>query len=232
MKTNLAHLSRVYQDYAKGGANGEPCVDPERLARCAMGDMSPHERDEIVGHAADCSACAAALKRLLSLSAEAERAAADFGALLGRRKAKRAQARDAFWKRPIFVPVAAISAGILLLTTSILLIPGFMSRSGTRGVAKAGVVLVSPVEERVSTGAGVVLKWEKLAGATSYTIEVFDRSMSLLWRSGRTAGTEAGLPAETVRKMVPGETYFWMVTALTEDRRETKSKLAEFSITK
>jgi hypothetical protein len=230
MKTNLAHLSRIYQDCAKGGADGAPCVDPVRLARCIMGEMSRHERDEIIGHAADCSACAAALQRLLSLSAEAERAAADFWAISGRQKAERARARAAFWKRPVFVPVAAISIGLLLFAASILLVPGFVSRSGTRGATVAGVVLVSPVEERVSAGGVVVLKWEGVAGAASYTIEVFDRSMSLLWRSGRTAGTEAGLPVETVRKMAPGETYYWRVTALSEDRRETKSKLAEFSI--
>lgn len=232
MKTNLAHLSRVYQDCAKGGADGAPCVEPERLARCAMGDMSRRERDEIVGHAADCSACAAALRRLLSLSAEAERAAADFQAISGRQKAERARARAALWRRPVFVPVAVVSLGLLLFAASILLVPGFMSRSGTRGAALAGVVLVSPLEEKVAAGGDVVLKWKGSAGAASYTIEVFDRSMSLLWRSGRTAGTEAGLPAETVRKMAPGETYYWRVTALSEDRRETKSKLAEFSISR
>jgi hypothetical protein len=232
MKTDLAHLSRVYQEYTKGGAEGEPCVDPERLARCVLGDMSRRERDEIVGHAADCSACAAALKRLLALSAEADRAAAGLEAHSGRRKAERTRARAAFWKRPVFVPAAAISAGLLLFAASILLVPGFMARSGTRGAAKGGVVLVSPVEARVSAGGGVVFKWEGPAGAASYTLEVFDRSMSLLWRSGRLAGTEAGLPVETVRKMVPGETYFWRVAVLTEAGRETRSKLAEFSVAK
>ena len=229
MKTNLAHLSRVYQDFAESGAGGETCIDPERLARCALGEVSRRERDEIVGHAADCPACAAALKRLLSLSAEAERAAADLGAFAGRRQAERARARE-FWRRPIFVPAAAAAAGILLLTASILLVPGFWGRSGTRGAAKAGLVLVSPVEERVSTGGVVVFKWEALAGAASYSIEVFDGSMSLLWRSARTAGTEVGLPGEAARKLTAGETYYWRVTALTEDFRETKSRLTEFSV--
>lgn len=232
MKTDLAHLSRIYQDYAKGRADGEPCVDIERLARCVLGDISRRERDEIVRHAADCSVCAAALKRLLSLSEETERAAADLEAYSGRRKAERAQARAAFWKRPVFVPAAAISAGLLLFAASILLIPGFMGRSDTRGAAKGGIVLVSPGEERVSAGVVVVFKWEGPAGAASYTLEVFDRSMSLLWRSDRTAGTEAGLPAEIAQKMASGETYYWRVTALTEDRRETLSKLAEFSLAK
>jgi hypothetical protein len=232
MKTDLAYLSRIYQDCAKGGANGEPCVDPEHLARLAMGDMPRRERDAIVGHAADCSACAAALKRLLSLSAEADRAAAGLEAYSGQRKAERARARAAFWRRPVFVPAVAVSAGLLLFAASILLVPEFMGRSGTRGAAKGGVVLVSPVEVRVSASGGAIFKWEGPAGAASYTIEVFDRSMNLLWRSGRQAGTEAGLPAEIVQKMAPGETYYWRVAALAEDRRETRSKLAEFSVAK
>jgi hypothetical protein len=196
--------------------------------------MSRRERDEIVGHAADCSACAAALKSLLALSAEADRAAAGLEAHSGRRKAERetSRARAAFWKRPVFIPAAAISAGLLLFAASILLVPGFVGRSGTRGAANGGVVLVSPVEERVQTGDGVVFKWEGPAGAASYAIEVFDGSMSLLWRSGRLAGTEAGLPVEVVQKMASGETYYWRVAALTEDRRETLSKLAEFSVAK
>lgn len=230
MKTDLAHLSRIYQEHTKGGTDRAPCIDPGRLSRCVLGDMPRREREEIIGHAADCAECGAALRSLLALSADVERAAADLDAYSGRRGDERPPARGALWRRPAFVPVAAVSAGILLFAASFLLVPGFLGRSGVRGAAEAGVVLVSPVEDRVPQGDGIVLKWEKLAGAASYTIEVFDGSMSLLWRSGLTAGTETGLPAETVRKMTSGETYFWRVTALTGARREIRSKLAEFSV--
>jgi hypothetical protein len=233
MKTDLADISKVFQDYVSGGrpASGVSCPTPERLARCVMEKVSRKERDEVVGHAANCVACAAALKQLLALSAETDRVAAEIEACYGYAEPGRSEAKRSFWTRPVIKPAVAVLAGILLVAVLIESIPKLLNRSGTRGGTEARIALVSPVKGE-SIGDGLEFKWQGLAGAEHYSVEVFDKALKLVWRSGRAAGTEIRLPAEARGKLTPGETYYWMVTAITAGRAETKSTLAEFSVPK
>ena len=71
-----------------------------------------------------------------------------------------------------------------------------------------------------------------MAGVGQYTVELFDKSLRLVWRSGPVSGNELR-PADGVGKdLNAGETYFWMVTAVTGDHAELKSRLGEFSVKK
>ena len=126
-------------------------------------------------------------------------------------------------------PAVAILMGIFVIAMLIVLIPRLSDRSGTRGGTEARIALVSPVDTRLPKDK-LEFKWHALAGTDYYTIEIFDRSLRLVWRSGRLEGTEAYLPAEVSRRVEPGETYYWTVTAATEGGREIKSRLAEFSV--
>lgn len=233
MKMKLADASRLYGDHLRGQgpAAGGPCPAVERLVRCVLGEMTGKERDEIVGHAANCTACAAALKPVLSLSVDIDRAAAELAACAGARKAERSEDRAGFGRRPILKPAVAVLAGVFVIAVLIVSIPRLLVRSGTRGGTEARIALISPVQGEPAKD-GLEFRWQGLAGADSYTVEVFDRSFQLLWRSGRVAGTEVRLPAEAGRLIQPGETYYWMVTAAADGRAEVKSKLAEFSVTR
>jgi hypothetical protein len=61
-------------------------------------------------------------------------------------------------------------------------------------------------------------------------VELFNRSMEKVWRSGRIADAGTEPPAEAIGVMIAGEIYFWRVTAVLTDGRELASRLAEFSI--
>jgi len=196
-----------------------------------MGKMPRTERAEIISHAADCAACAAVLKQVLALSAETDRAAAELEAFSGPPKPGLPQNKKSFWSQPLMKPVVAVLGGILVIAVLIVSIPRLLDRSSMRGMTEAGIALVSPVSTE-STWDGLEFRWQSLAAADYYTIEVFDKSLELVWRSGRVAGTELRPPAEVGRQLRPGETYFWMVTAVTANRAEKKSRLAEFSIAK
>jgi hypothetical protein len=122
-------------------------------------------------------------------------------------------------------------AGIFVVAALIVSIPRLLERSGTRGPTEARIVLVSPLKAE-ATRDSLDFKWQSLAGADHYTVEVFDRTFRLVWRSGRVTGTETRLQAEAAQRIIPGEAYYWMVTAVTNGRPAVQSKLAEFSVTR
>jgi len=231
MKTDLNGLSKAYQGHlaAARPGPGAACPAPERLVRCVLGEMSGRERAEIVGHAADCAACSTALKEILALSAETDRSAAELHAFAAGRKTDGARAGVASWARPVLKPAVAALAGVLVMAVLIVSIPRLLDRSGTRGGAEKGIFLISPLKAGV-TRDGLEFKWQGLAGRDGYTVEVFDSSLKLVWRSGRVSGTEIRLPDEASRQIVPGAPHYWMVTASADGRPDIQSKLAEFSV--
>lgn len=233
MKTSMADVSRVYRDYLQGEkpAAREACPTIERLAQCVLADVPGKERAEIVGHAANCAVCAAALRDLIDISAETDRVAAEIKHSAGRGQAGESRRAWAFWGRLAGKPAVAVMAGIFVLVVLSFSVFRLVDRSGTRGGMEARVLLVSPVAGSVSRD-GLEFRWQSLAGADHYTLELFDKSLKLVWRSGPVSGN--GLrPADAVGQgLNAGEVYFWTVTAVKGDHSEIKSRLAEFSVKK
>jgi hypothetical protein len=233
MKTSLTEVSRVYRDHLRGDkpAAGGACPTIERLAQCVLADVPGKERAEIVGHAANCAACAAALKGLLDVSAETDRVAAEIKRSAGRGQAGESTGAKAFLVRLTGKPAVAVMAGIFVLAVMTFSVWRLLDRSGTRGGPGARILLVSPVAGSLSRD-GLEFRWESLAGADHYRVELFDKSLKLVWRSGQVSGNVIR-PADAVgRDLNAGETYYWMVTAVTGDHLEIKSRLAEFSVKK
>jgi len=233
MKTNMTEVSRIYLEHLRADkpAAGEACPPLERLSQCVLADVSEKERAEIVGHAANCAACAAALKDLLDISAETDRVAAEISRSAGRGQAGESRRAKPFWGRLTGQPAVAVIAGVFVLAVMTFSVWRLLDRSGTRGGPGARILLVSPVAGSLSRD-GLVFRWEGLAGADHYTVELFDKSFKPVWRSGPASGNEVRPADEVGKGLNADETYYWMVTAVTVDRSEIKSRLAEFSVKK
>jgi len=231
MKTDLEGLSKAYRDFLgnKAPESGASCPTTERLARCVLGEARRRERTGIIRHAADCAACAAAMKSLLALSAGADEAAAELAARPGTPETGRSGKRWAFWTRPIPKPAAVAMAAVLVVAALAVWIPRFTNRSAVRGGNGTRIVLVSPVKT-VPVGGALEFEWRGVAAADGYTVELFDKSFRSLWRSGRVTGTAIRLPADVRGRLTPGERYFWTVRTAASGGTEIKSSLAEFSL--
>jgi len=72
-----------------------------------------------------------------------------------------------------------------------------------RGVAPLGQVASTPGQ----------LKWEKVAGAVTYEVRLMEVDHTSIWES-RVPEEHAVLPADTVRKILPGKRLLWEVKAL------------------
>jgi hypothetical protein len=230
MKTDLAGLSEVYLAHLreKGPDSADSCVSSARIARCVLGKVSRKERAEVIGHAANCAACAAALKKLLAVSSEVDNFTARIEELSrpGREPASRSV--KPFWARLGWRPAVVAAAGLFavaLLTYSLIRL---VERPVTRGGTESPIQAVFPMKT-VSPENGILFKWRSSVEADYYVVEVFDKAMKTVWRSGPVRGNELRGPAGTELRLTPGETYYWLVTGVTAARAELKSKLAEFS---
>ncbi len=232
MKVDLTDLSRAYQNHLKepGPERDETCPSPERLAACVFSRAGRKERTAILEHAAECPDCARALKCALGMSDEADAFIARLKALGRTKPADEPPARGVFARlmpKPAlavagaFFVVAAIGFGVLRL----------MRSSGVRGGESHAVRMIAPLDSAVRLD-DVRFRWEAAEGADHYFVEVFDSAFRLLWRSGSLKAAETDLPSEARREVVPGGTYFWLVTAVTRDARQLRSGLAEFSVKK
>lgn len=223
MKTDLSELSKAYRDSLRKrtAERGASCPEPGRLADCALGKARRRERAEILAHAADCAACAEALKKLLALSEVADEAAAKLAS-------RPAPAKKPFRLRPAFKPAAVAAAALLVITALAVWLPRFANRPTVRG-GGTHIVLLSPLK-KAPAGNVLVFKWRGVTGADGYAVEIFDKSFRSLWKSGRLTGDEVRLPDDVRGRLAAGETYYWTVRTTSAGGTEIKSSLAEFSL--
>jgi hypothetical protein len=234
MKTNLAEASKAYQEHLRDQPRvpGRSCPTLERIVNCAMTRLSRKERAEIIGHAANCAICAAALKNVLELSGEMDRFAAELAAFSENRQDNTSHGKRAVYRAWLTrKPAVAVLIGIFAIAVLALSVSRLIDTYGTRRGPGTRVILISPVKPSLS-GNGLQFQWESLTGADHYIVELFDKSLNLVWRSNPVHGVEVR-PAGGVDKNIhPGEAYYWTVTAVTSNHTIIKSRLAEFSVKK
>lgn len=222
MKTDLAQIAEVYRVCIeeKKPELSTACPAPEDLARLVAREGGRKERERILDHVAGCGECAKLLKSLLRISGEFDRIAGVAGA---RRKPELILGR-----RAIPATVAAL-AGLMIVIYSVIRIA---ERPVVRGTSGIQVRVISPKPGASLAAEDIELKWEAVPKASRYTVELFNRSLEKVWRSGPVADAQLKLPEGARRVILEGEPYFWRVTAALEDGQEIVSKLAEFSIRK
>lgn len=235
MKTNPTQIAEVYRAYL-GERQAEPgvgCPTPEDLVRLVIQGADRKARARIMDHVSNCADCALVLKSILRLSGEIDK-------LTGKAEAVQRCPQDEVLgekERVRLFPgrraAVAILAGIIGLTIITLSVIRISNRPVVRGTARPRIQLLSPKQGATYPAAeDIKFKWEAVPKAARYTVELFNRSLEKVWRSGPISNAGTELPAEARGVIFKGETYFWRVTAVLEDGAERISKLAEFSIRK
>jgi ABC-type sugar transport system permease subunit len=234
MKTSFAQISKAYQDYLsdeKPGAN-TACPELERLVQCTMLEGYKKERAEVIAHAVNCADCAQGLKCMLDISEEIDKLAERADAFRKHRHNHESREKKAIWSRVSRNTVAAILTVLLGITVIAFSILKLTDHSKIRGRLNTQILLFSPVAKASLPIDEIRFRWETLPNAKYFTVELFDKSLELVWRSGPLGENKASLPAAAGREIIQGETYYWRVTAVLDDDMERKSRLAEFSIKK
>lgn len=104
-------------------------------------------------------------------------------------------------------------------------------RKESRGIDYLQIQLIEPVNKKLSKSS-LIFKWKELKGSEFYIIEIFDKTLSPIWKSKKVYSNYSIPPKEIIVKLSENKTYFWMITVFFTDGRKLESNLAEFIIAK
>jgi hypothetical protein len=235
VKINLSGLSKLYQEYLEDrrSAARSLCPDPERLIRSVMMEAPPNEKAEIIEHVASCPACADVAKGLLRISAEIDVLAehvAEQASILSRSARKYGSSNTrivSFWM--FRKALGAIFVGLI----SVAIVAFFVFRErdnpSTRGGQLKMIQTIYPIKVSVPENS-IQFRWRGIAGASYYRIDLFDKSLAPVWQSSQVKGNSIRVSVTKDMKIIAGNAYYWMVTAVLSDRTKVTSKLVEFSV--
>jgi len=234
MKTNLIQMSELFHSSLdeRRVETGAGCPSPEDLVQLAVHGLSKSSRTKIMMHVSNCASCAQEVRSILRLSGEIDKLTGKVEAVQGcPRPEARGEPRHV---APLLSRRAAVAAlagliGAAFITLSVIQLA---DRPILRGAAGPEIRLLSPKQVVLPSVSEIRFRWEAVPKAKGYIVELFDKSLARVWRSGTIPDTGIDLPAEAQGSVHAGETYFWRVTALFEEDSERASRLAEFSIRK
>ena len=236
MKTDQAQIAGILRSYLDdrnaGPGPGSECPTPEDTARLVAGSLDRRSRSRIMRHVSECADCARVLRSVLRLSGEIDRLTGGVEAVRGYPRDEGPGEREPVAPRlgrRAAVAILAGLGGVAILTLSVIKLA---DRPAVRGTPEQQIRLLSPERGASCTAEEIEFAWEAVPKAQRYSVELFDKSLAKVWRSGAISGTRVGLPAEARRAVEAGGTYFWRVIAVLDDAKELASKLSEFSVRK
>ncbi len=237
-------LRAIYQgrDEAKKPSSGKSCPSPKKMIRLLRSRSSEREATKLVDHISRCRACAGEFGFLLEALRHEEKLIQDLRQWLSSknsaevREPERLRSFDpGIHRRPSFLRFSRGTAFLLsgfvlvgLIVTGLLI---FRAPEKYRAGAGSKVELLQPVDEKISS-SGLVFRWKKTKNSEYYVLELFNKDLSPVWKSERTAENSVVLPRAVAEKLEINGSYFWMITAHGTNGEDITSRLDEFTVKK
>jgi hypothetical protein len=182
---------------------------------------------KIVDHVTRCSACAQEFEFLLELRRHQQKITSQLP--VGRPVKRFFQSFPAsidgtnlFWR------FSSVLVGMLLVIASLTVILQKGSRLAEMRAVRSSLALLKPASGQ-SVMPPLKFAWERLPGAETYVLELYDEALLPLWKSPETSLTHFVLPLEETERLLPGHRYFWIVTAFCEGERISESGLSQLT---
>jgi len=234
MKTNLIQMSEFLHS-SLDERRVEPaagCPSPSDLVQLVIQGLGKSSRAKIMMHVSNCASCAQEVRSILRLSREIDKLTGKVEAIQGcpqpEALGERRRVAPLLSRRAAVAALAGL-AGVAFITLAVIKLA---DRPVERGMAGPQIRLLSPNQAVLPSVSEIRFRWKAVPKAKGYIVELFDKSLARVWRSGTIPDTGIDLPAEAQGSVHAGETYFWRVTAVFDDDGERASRLAEFSIRK
>jgi hypothetical protein len=186
---DVAAWRRAYRSTLAAEPAG--CPGDDALAALATGELPEEERTRVADHVTRCPRCAQDYRLLAEVHAEA--------AVAPRR-------RRTPWLSIAAAAAVAMAAGVALRVG-----PPASAPDGLRG--GEAVRAVTPAPDAKLAAAPAELAWGAEPGAQRYRVRLYDARAARLWESETAPATSRPLPPEVRARLVPGESYFWVVEA-------------------
>jgi len=218
----------------------ENCPSPEEIHACLRGLASKKAKSELVEHITRCSFCLQEFHFIL----EAQRLETEL--IEGVKKkiglpssrtmpfGEERNGRSRFARRSLHLSLknpsraVALAAFLLVIAAGTLYVSLYRNQS-LRTFNQNTIRPIRPVDKAVRR-TPLTFRWKKQKGAVYSIVELFDETLSPLWKSPKIPGNTTELPRQITDSLVPGSTYFWYVSCLTVQGQKIESPLMPFSI--
>jgi hypothetical protein len=226
---NDERLKDLYAAYtaSQRPCHRRDCPSPQELVRSFEPSFSRRRQRRIVDHMSECPDCREEFMILIGKQ-RAEASEKDLSAQS--RRDQRHSKDDSPRRYGTFAwQTAAVMIGIGLAFSSYLIV---IRQNDLSGIQRANASTISLLAPR--TGQIIIrqplFRWEQNANAEYYILEMFDAQMMPIWSSARIRGHRLILPPEVASSLIPGGTYYWMVTGFTLDSDRLESGLSLFRV--
>jgi hypothetical protein len=231
MKINRSDLKEAYANNLKDRkvASGESCPSNENLLLWLRSKLPKREKNKITDHLVKCYDCAQEVQWLMDRIRKENGIVHEIKNYIDANyseqpRKNRVPARRFSWKIVSFASTLVLLAAIVTLSLF-----NFSSRYNLRGGVSSDITLVSPINKSCAANE-LKFVWKGLPSVKYYFVDVFDTSLAHFWRSDAVFLREAIPSKDLLQKLIPKETYFWMVTGVLTSETKVKSKLKEFKI--
>lgn len=222
MKIDLDDLRRLYRDYVAGQRPGRRCPPEAELFRFFEPKTSRRKKAAILHHVTSCSCCAELFEILVYSNKRST-------SMPNPADAKARPTNRLGTLSPPILRWAATLLGVGLIFTSVVVLwhdQGFrldVHRSSSETLIR----LIRPVG-RVPAGSAVVFEWIGFSGIDHYRVDLFDETLLRIWQSPKVESAPLRLPPEVRGLLRSDQSYFWMVTAISQAGRVIESPLQKF----
>jgi len=230
MRIDHHNLKALFQGYvaSRKPPSRKKCPAPGVLIQAFEPAASTRVKKRIADHIAECSFCREEFMVLFgsrkseTKSSQVKNPAAPYIARLGT-AGTRGPGRPAFWQ------YAFALLGLSLAVSSFLFLVHQKELSETRQPPGTGITLVYPRSGQ-ALSVPFSFRWQGKLATEYYILELFDESLMPVWTSEKILDVQVLIPSDIASRLIPGRTYFWMVTSVSPNSPQQESKLSRFAI--
>lgn len=228
---NIEHLRKLYKVYAasRHPADRSACPSPHQLVRSFEPSFSRRSQKRIVDHISECSYCREEFMLLLEKRRSEDSSAEKDSLGPTDDRGRRFQMNIRGLNGSLAWRWVAVVAGIGLALSSYFTVIRQRNPSAVQRANESRIIQLAPRSGQAMTGP-LLFQWERNSKVDYYVLEMFDDRMMPVWASSRIREARLTLPTEVRAGLIPGRTYYWMVTGFTQDSLKLESGLAKFQL--
>jgi hypothetical protein len=230
MNLNDEDLRRLYRSYIalKDPDNRLGCPSLEKLVLFFESSSRIRKKMKIIDHVTNCSSCAREFEFLLELQRYEKKMIQEV------RESQSAESLPPFLFRSsqrmrLLWRFSSVLIGIALVIVSLATIVQKLGREDQTRAARSFVRLIQPKSNQRVT-LPLIFKWQGIAGAESYVLELYDESLLPIWKSTAIPATSFILPRAIASQLQLNRPYYWLVTVYGHNEKLAESNLSLFAI--
>lgn len=235
-KINHTELKKLYSEHFKSTYqfSNKDCPSVETIHRYLRSALPRREKNNAIKHMITCYACLNEVKFIISILEEEKNFISRIRELQKKNSSPASEkVKSAIRKKPTFIKIAWLHTSILVFLLFIISIIKLknninLSPEKYRGNRLYGYELI--VDSKLKGFFNKIeLMWGPIPASKYYIIEIFDESLSLIWKSDEIYNNQLSI-SQSVLDNRKSRKYFCIITAFLPYNKKIESTLQEIKL--